>query len=298
MEANTPRIGWIEEAAAVVSCLASTLCIPSSSLLGSLSSKAESMRFSKHERGNLSSPLMQAERSISWWERQTPTSPGFAKGGGCGINCFLLRPQLIVPALAGDAHWVSEAQARQPNLACTEHKTLCFHISELHSHYLRWLLLYSLGGEQLVLPISERSVVWGPNPPALWGTIGMEPSRQPWPGTAWGQLALICSLPRCHCVPDTVYALKPFSWKGKGGILGLLLGSRPWNPQKPNQLISTKELWGEGQGCPLPQGSSESICMWTPSCLYKGSLSQEKHEWWLTQPIKLFYNCICKNGVN
>lgn len=101
MEANTPRIGWIEEAAAVVSCLASTLCIPSSSLLGSLSSKAESMRFSKHERGNLSSPLMHAERSISWWERQTPTSPGFAKGGGCGINCFLLRPQLIVPALAG-----------------------------------------------------------------------------------------------------------------------------------------------------------------------------------------------------
>ena len=160
-----------------------------------------------------------------------------------------------------------------------------------HPHYWSWLLLYSLAGEQLIFPVSESSASWGPNP----CFVGYH-----WDGAIWAAMGRDC-LRRAPCT-DAVASLIPCmlwssSLKKEEGILELCSCSRTSNPQKPNQLISTKKLWCEGQGCPLPQGSSESICMWTPSCLYKGSLLQEKHEWWLTQPIKLFYNCTCKNGV-
>lgn len=140
-----------------------------------------------------------------------------AQEGGCGLPVLIdlsLRHCSVEPALAEDAHWVREAQARQPTLASAFASLSYTLITEGGSCFIAWLESIA------VFPFLKSNVAWA-KPPSLWGTIRMKPSGQPRAGTAGRELTLPWPLPRCHYVPDAMCILKQLPQEMKGVILGL-----------------------------------------------------------------------------
>lgn len=135
--------------------------------------------------------------------------------------------------------------SRPPTPAWAEHKTLCFHIPELHPHYLRWLSHYSLAREHWVLLFLKGNVAWGLTLLLFGGSRGWS-RRSSWGRDCWRRAGPCLAPAKMALCPSSCVCFKVASLRSKAGIFGLCswLQTLKSTKAKPAHFNKRALMWG------------------------------------------------------